>query len=305
MTVAGRGQPELVTGCREPGEGMGAQHLIRICAYLLACRQRLTYVHTPMPSVPKHGYSATGASKIDAYMNFTTDPRATLERATCSMERVVIKRRKGHVIDSKRLCTCRGPRNVTKLSMCPAEQERYSEEDACHTSLLEKYEPCATTNATAVHIRRGDKSNRNTVAFPNELYYRWISMLPNLHIYSQGARSHFGALNNLTAEWHLNEDVLRTHRAMVAARIFVGDSTSAFSRSVLMLRRFRGLSYDIARIRNREHITWSKVPTPDAWSDHITWPASRFVSDMGAGEAPELGERARGGWGSHGETTSR
>ena len=53
MTVAGRGQPELVTGCREPGEGMGAQHLIRICAYLLACRQRLTYVHTLMPSVPK------------------------------------------------------------------------------------------------------------------------------------------------------------------------------------------------------------------------------------------------------------
>ena len=58
-------------------------------------------------------------------------------------------------------------------------------------------------------------------------------------------------LNNLTGDvaWHLNDDVIHSHAAMVAARVFVGDSTSSFSRTVFFLRRFASdgrLSLDIA-----------------------------------------------------------
>lgn len=87
---------------------------------------------------------------------------------------------------------------------------------------------------------------------------------------SEGVRDDFGGLATAlpAARWHLNADVVRTHEAMVAARIFVGDSTSAFSRSVFLLRQGRALSYDVAELRKPPGAR-RRAPTPDTWQTDL------------------------------------
>ena len=79
----------------------------------------------------------------------------------------------------------------------------------------------------------------------NDCYHRILQGFKNVHIYSLGKQEDFGKLSELqNITWHLNEDVLDTHAAMVSSRTFIGAPMSFFSWSVYLLRQFDGESLD-------------------------------------------------------------
>ena len=185
--LKGFGKGAQVAVCRTASDGMGAQYKERILAYVWACRRQATYVNNPMPVCKKHGVDAAYAKKIDDYFNLNANS------VSCE----------------PRSCTCK--QNVKSFMKFSLNEEH----DDCYNKLTDRYglHLRNKTNHTAVHIRRGDRSPGFAT---NERYYSLLATLQGpIHIYSQGKREEFGVLNELDATWHLNEDMIDSHEALV------------------------------------------------------------------------------------------
>ena len=268
-------EEQRVTLCRASTDGVGSQYYQRMLLWLRACREGLVYVNTPMPVVPRHNVSAEMAARVDAHFNLA-------ERACDGGDRAAA---------ACLPCAHAGERVKTFHNARERGNER-SADDACYRALLRRFGEggggggggggdarpvfANRSRATAVHIRRGDRS-AGLGNFTNERYARLLRGLPDVHVYSEGARADFGPLNALRIAWHLNEDPLVSHRAMVESRRFVGNPHSCFSWAVYLLRKHDGLNYDICTCSARD---WAALGTRGALRDCV--PSSRCVLGDGS-----------------------
>ncbi len=235
--------------CTGKKDGAGAQVQAVMSTILFARMQGFTYVHTPFETIAQApgGNAAEWARAWEQSLNLGQDEWARDDLL---------------FVSERGLGSCTmlrwRPATLFRLQHCHDYADLHPDEYARITPELRRrydngkrefvYREDAGRLHVAVHIRRGDVSAETEPArysdnFRLEKLVRSIQGLLEqaalqyqIHIISEGAKSDFGPLSELPAQWHLNSCAMEAFDRLVHADILVM-AKSSFSYAAALLSR--------------------------------------------------------------------
>ena len=241
-------QPRYYITCAGRTDGGGAQIQAIFSTMLYAHCARLVYQHTPIKSVEHN--TNRDEDWADKWERAFSPGYAELQSKAIDLDGMRLVPAESMRFELPR------PAPTEPTLLVASECHWYADAHPGFYSLIQprlrqKYArnarpsvPRGDRLTVAVHIRRGDVSERDTERFtPNatvvnqiEQLHRMLASLPHeIHVFSEGSEDDFGPIPD-RAVMHLNGDVFECFHALIHAEIFVM-AKSSFSYTAALLSR--------------------------------------------------------------------